>query len=209
MSGRFREPAKQSRFSFSLVPERLYSQLLFMMGREIFNSGGTRSSRAAKGFSPSQPQPAALRRFPTRLCALLNQFFGMLVGVCGVLVGLPAELVPGQMVSLAVGDSGGGVGVGGQGMKFCGSVMGALRHGISPGQSVLANSNSKYDRKSMTAQEPIDLRCIAQVEQRNWRRGERVILSREHAGLAASRKNAKGATPRILTLLDTLVKELP
>jgi len=57
---------------------------------------------------------------------LRGQLFGELVGIHGVLVRLFAEFVSAQMVSFAMGDSGGGVGVGRKVVQFRGSFVRAL-----------------------------------------------------------------------------------
>jgi hypothetical protein len=60
----------------------------------------------------------------------LDDFLGVFVCVYGVLVCLLAQLVSGQVISLAVGGGSGGVGVSRKVVKFCGSIMRALWHGI-------------------------------------------------------------------------------
>jgi hypothetical protein len=59
-----------------------------------------------------------------------GEFFGELLGVHRELMRLPAEFVGGQMVSLTVGSGGGLVGVGGKIVKFRGSIVRTLRHGV-------------------------------------------------------------------------------
>lgn len=58
-----------------------------------------------------------------------GEFFGDLVGIHRVLVGLLAKFVGGQMVSLAVGGSRGLVSVGRKIVKFRGSIVRTLWHG--------------------------------------------------------------------------------
>jgi hypothetical protein len=55
-----------------------------------------------------------------------GKLFGELEGVHGVFVRLFAELMSGQMISLAVGDGSSVVGVGREVVEFCHSVVGAL-----------------------------------------------------------------------------------
>jgi hypothetical protein len=52
------------------------------------------------------------------------------MSVQGVFVSLPAQFVSGQVIPFAVGNSGSSVGMGCQVMEFCGSIMGALGHGV-------------------------------------------------------------------------------
>jgi hypothetical protein len=47
-----------------------------------------------------------------------------------VFVRLFAEFVSGEMISLAVGDGRGRVGVGRKAVEFCGSIVRALWHGV-------------------------------------------------------------------------------
>jgi hypothetical protein len=56
------------------------------------------------------------------------------VYVHGVLVRLFGEFVRGQVISLTVRDSSGGVGVGRQVMKFCDSIVRTLWHGVLLGR---------------------------------------------------------------------------
>jgi hypothetical protein len=70
-------------------------------------------------------------------CNFRAQFFGELVGVHGVLVRLFAEFVSGKMISLAVSRGGRGVGMGSKVMEFCGSIVRALWHDLSPASWML------------------------------------------------------------------------
>jgi hypothetical protein len=63
---------------------------------------------------------------------LPGKLFGEFQGVDGVFVGLFAEFVSSQMISLAVSNGSGGVGVGRKVMEFCESIVGALGHWSSP-----------------------------------------------------------------------------
>jgi hypothetical protein len=65
-------------------------------------------------------------------CSLRAQLFDEFVDIHRVLMGLFAELVSGQMVSLSVSRGGCGVGVGRQIMELCGSIVRALWHGVPP-----------------------------------------------------------------------------
>jgi hypothetical protein len=69
-----------------------------------------------------------LRLGRRRRCRI--ELLGVLQGISGELVSLPAELVSGAMICFAVGDCGGGVGVGCAIVKFCGLIVRALRHGV-------------------------------------------------------------------------------
>jgi hypothetical protein len=60
------------------------------------------------------------------------QLFNVLLRVDGMLVRLPGEFVSGEMVSLAVGGCGGGMGVGCKVVKFSGAIVTALTHRGSP-----------------------------------------------------------------------------
>jgi hypothetical protein len=64
------------------------------------------------------------------LSAIPGKLFGELQGVHGVCVSLPAEFVSGQMISLAVSNGRGGVGVGRKVVEFCESIVRALGHGL-------------------------------------------------------------------------------
>src|ERR1017187_9782841 len=59
-----------------------------------------------------------------------HELFGVFVRVHGVLVCLFAQLVSGQMISLAMGGGGGSMGVSCQVVKFCEPIVRALWHGI-------------------------------------------------------------------------------
>ncbi len=54
---------------------------------------------------------------------LLDEFFRSLVGIHRVLVRLFGEFVSGQMIPFVVGNGRGGVGVGGQVVEFCYSIV--------------------------------------------------------------------------------------
>ena len=54
---------------------------------------------------------------------LLDEFFGSLVGVHRVLARLFGEFVSGQVIPFAMGNSCGGVGVGGQIVEFYYSIL--------------------------------------------------------------------------------------
>jgi hypothetical protein len=59
-----------------------------------------------------------------------------------VLVRLFAEFVSGWMISLAVSCGGRGVGMGSKVMEFCGSIVRALWHDLSPG--ILDATDRRY-----------------------------------------------------------------
>jgi hypothetical protein len=64
--------------------------------------------------------------------ALDHELFAVLMCIPGVLKGLLGEFVSGEMVSLAMSGGGGVVGVSRKVMKFCSSIMRALRHLVLP-----------------------------------------------------------------------------
>jgi hypothetical protein len=66
-----------------------------------------------------------------RLSRFRIELLGVLEGIPRVLVSLLAEFVSGSMICFAVGDCCDGVGVRCQIVKFCGSVVRTLRHGVS------------------------------------------------------------------------------
>jgi hypothetical protein len=62
---------------------------------------------------------------------LFDELFGIFVGVRGVLVRLSGQFVSREMISFAVSDGGGSMGVSRKVVEFCGSVVSALWH-IAP-----------------------------------------------------------------------------
>jgi hypothetical protein len=89
-------------------------------------------------------------------CGLRAQLFGELVGVHGVLVHLFAEFVSGEMISLTVSRGGRGVGVGRKVMEFCGSIVCALWHGVSPAiLDAVMSECSLSDPLSMASDHPL------------------------------------------------------
>jgi hypothetical protein len=65
------------------------------------------------------PPNKPLRSGLAGLSGIPGKLFGELQGVHGVCVSLSAEFVSGQMISLAVSNGRGGVGVGRKIMEFC------------------------------------------------------------------------------------------
>jgi hypothetical protein len=59
---------------------------------------------------------------------VFSELLGMPIGVPGLFEGPFAELVSGQVISVAVGGSGSSVGVGCQVVQFCDAIMRALGH---------------------------------------------------------------------------------
>lgn len=86
-------------------------------------------------FTFSGREPGSLRF--VGLLGFPGKLFGELEGVHGVFVGLLAEFVSGQVISLAVSDGSGGVGVGRKVMEFCNSIVRALGHGVLLGLQIL------------------------------------------------------------------------
>ena len=66
-----------------------------------------------------------------RLSRCCLQLLGVLQGIPRVLVSLLAEFVGGLMICFAVGDCSDGVGVRCHIVKFCGSIVRTLGHGVS------------------------------------------------------------------------------
>jgi hypothetical protein len=89
------------------------------------------------------PPNKPLRSGLAGLSGIPGKLFGELQGVHGVCVSLSAEFVSGQMISLAVSNGRGGVGVGRKIMEFCESIVRALGHGL-----LLAFETSSHDFRS-------------------------------------------------------------
>jgi len=58
------------------------------------------------------------------------KLFNILLGVHGVLVRLSGKFASSQMIPFPVGGCGGGVGMGGKVVEFCGSIVITLWHGV-------------------------------------------------------------------------------
>jgi hypothetical protein len=117
-----------------------------------------------------------------------DERFVVLMGIHGVLVCLFTEFMRGQMVSFAVGSGCSGVGVGGEVVEFCRSIVGTLWHGLLPGV------NPNYD-SARTAKLFFIAQCQGMTAPRRtyfWGVGRRSAVK----GAAAFHRMALSPVPR-------------